>query len=355
MTVTVAPDVRDYLDAVRAHLGDLPDDERDDLLEDLESHLIEVAAESDEPLAARLGPPDEYAADLRSSAGLPPVGATGARLRRVSDARRVWRRVATHPTAQRVRAFLPELRPGWWVLRSVLAVWVLAMVTGDVDASAIPFPPLFGSRFVGFLAMAVAVPLSVRLGRRQQGNPRLTRAVHFGEAALLLLTIPLIGEVNDRSYYYQDVYNPAYEMYQGALLGPDGQPITNLYATDADGILIEDFRLFDQNGRAVTNILETDDFGTYGDGSGVYRSQPPVDAEGRPVLNGFPRDAWLERYDGTTSPVGPPAVDGDAPATTVLASPSTTAPSATAEPQATTAPPATTTALPDTTATSAPN
>jgi hypothetical protein len=341
MTVTVAPDVRDYLAAVRAHLDDLPEDERDDLLEDLESHLVEVAAESDEPLAARLGPPDAYAADLRASAGLPPAGTNGARLRRVSEAQRMWRGIADHPIAQRVRGFLPELLPGWWVLRSVLAVWVLAMVTGDVDSSAIPFPPLFGSRFIGFLAMIAAVPLSIRLARRQQTDRRVNRAVHFGEALLLVFTIPLVGELNDRTYVWND-YGPAgYQMYGGALVGADGQPITNFYATDADGTPIEEFRLYDQNGQPVTNVGELDEFSRP---DGVVRSQPPINRDGRPVPNGFPRDSWLERYDGSTAPVVPPALD---PAATTIPSPepgvATTAPPSTTTPPATTGAPTSTT------------
>ena len=76
MTITLDPDVRAYLDAVRHHLADLPSEERDELVEDLEAHLLEVAAESDEPLASRLGPPDDYAAELRASAGYPPADAS---------------------------------------------------------------------------------------------------------------------------------------------------------------------------------------------------------------------------------------------------------------------------------------
>src|SRR5438270_260515 len=48
-------DVAAYAAAVRAALADLPPAEAQALLEDLDDHLAEVAAESTEPLAQRLG------------------------------------------------------------------------------------------------------------------------------------------------------------------------------------------------------------------------------------------------------------------------------------------------------------
>lgn len=60
-------DAARYADAVRAALADLGDEERAALLDDLEAHLAEVAAESDAPLTERLGPPDRYAAELRAA------------------------------------------------------------------------------------------------------------------------------------------------------------------------------------------------------------------------------------------------------------------------------------------------
>jgi hypothetical protein len=334
-TTTIDPQVAAYLAAVRAELADLPDDERDEVLEDLESHLVEVAAESDEPLAVRLGPPADYAADLRSSAGLAPASGSAARARR---AHRRWARLNAHPTVQRVRGFLPELRPGWWVLRGILAVWVFSM-TSDVDASDIPFPPVFGSRFVGLLAMVAAVPLSVRLGRRQQTDARLARTVHLGEAALLVLTLPLLASLHDDGRTdYVDYYGPVtttYGVYGGALVGPDGQPITNFYATDADGQPIEHFRLYDQNGMPVTNVAEIDDFSNP---EGTVRSQVPIDLDGRPVPNGYPRDTWLERYDGTTESLTPP-VDASTTTAAPTTAPPTTPTTEPPAPETTVAPP----------------
>ena len=59
-----------YLAGVREALADLPEDVRDELLEDLPAHFAEVLAEHDGSLDDRLGPPAAYAADLRAAAGL---------------------------------------------------------------------------------------------------------------------------------------------------------------------------------------------------------------------------------------------------------------------------------------------
>ena len=74
MNDTIEGDVARYATAVRAAFADLPAPERELLLEDLEDHLAEVAAEGEGPLAARLGAPEAYAAELRASAGLPAPG-----------------------------------------------------------------------------------------------------------------------------------------------------------------------------------------------------------------------------------------------------------------------------------------
>jgi hypothetical protein len=66
---TISADVARYATAVRAACGDLPGPDRELLLEDLEDHLQEVAAEAGGPLEERLGRPEVYAAELRASAG----------------------------------------------------------------------------------------------------------------------------------------------------------------------------------------------------------------------------------------------------------------------------------------------
>ena len=58
----------EYLRSVGYWLRDLPWGVRRDLLEELRDHLNELPDDTD--LQARLGSPEEYAAELRSAAGL---------------------------------------------------------------------------------------------------------------------------------------------------------------------------------------------------------------------------------------------------------------------------------------------
>lgn len=71
--------VEDYLTQLRQELADLPADEVNEIVEDLEPQLTEIAALGDGLLAAaladRLGTPAEYARELRSAAGLDEPGA----------------------------------------------------------------------------------------------------------------------------------------------------------------------------------------------------------------------------------------------------------------------------------------
>jgi len=71
-----ADDVATYAASVRAALSNLPTDQSDVLLEDLEDHLREVAAEAEGPLAERLGPPEQYAQELRTAYGAAHAGGT---------------------------------------------------------------------------------------------------------------------------------------------------------------------------------------------------------------------------------------------------------------------------------------
>ena len=74
-------EIEAYLAAVRASLSDIAEDERADLLAEVEASLVEAAGEGDRPIAS-LGPPEEFAAELRASAGLGEP--TGPRRRRAA-------------------------------------------------------------------------------------------------------------------------------------------------------------------------------------------------------------------------------------------------------------------------------
>src|SRR2546430_10238278 len=119
-----ASDVATYAASVRGALSDLPSDQADVLLEDLEDHLREIAAEAGGPLAERLGPPEQYAQELRAAYGAAQAGSRRQEPA-LGDVRRVVTWVAKSAWYRELRAFLPQLRPAWWVLRGYLAALIL--------------------------------------------------------------------------------------------------------------------------------------------------------------------------------------------------------------------------------------
>ncbi|MFI7704499.1 hypothetical protein [Nonomuraea sp. NPDC049480] len=117
----------EYAQAVRAIVGDHPD--REELLEDLDDHLAEIASESDLPLEDRLGPPAVYAEELMAAYG----GRSESRpKRRPWDWAFTAHAAFTRQGAYRSSvAFLRDLRPGWWVLRGYLLAMLLLSLSGQ--------------------------------------------------------------------------------------------------------------------------------------------------------------------------------------------------------------------------------
>jgi hypothetical protein len=316
---TIAADVAGYASAVRAACADLPGPDRELLLEDLEDHLQEVAAEAGGPLAERLGEPEAYAAELRASAGLPAPGAgRGAEpagrvaRRRLRDSRAARRLVGLgaavvgHPAGRAVAGFLPELRPAWWVLRGYLAVQAVAvamtpLVTGG--GFAFPVPRLFGSALLGLLATAAAVVGSVALGRRGAGTLAARGLLVAGNAALVVVAVLLVTELA-RSETVDD-YRPEFVATYAAPasgLRSDGNEITNIFPFDAKGRPLKDVYLVDQDGEPVVATHYDNEY---------LEPTIPVDGNGDEVANRYPQvqhelDAAGARQPARTPDFRPP-------------------------------------------------
>src|SRR5262249_46349960 len=132
-----------YLAEGRRHLGARPDDERDDLLEDLDAHIHEVAAQDDRPLEEVLGPPEDFAAELIASAGLAPEAGEGP-----GATARAWERMQARvaagrapPWARAVGGVLPLLRAAGGGGRGWLAGSARS-VGRDENTRGVPVPPL---------------------------------------------------------------------------------------------------------------------------------------------------------------------------------------------------------------------
>ncbi|MFP3914594.1 MAG: HAAS signaling domain-containing protein, partial [Actinomycetota bacterium] len=66
MNVTLTRAQAVFLDQVREELADIPSDEREEVIGDLEAHLAEIL---DDEIEAELGAPADFARELRISAG----------------------------------------------------------------------------------------------------------------------------------------------------------------------------------------------------------------------------------------------------------------------------------------------
>jgi hypothetical protein len=287
-TDQASEDVAAYAAAIRAELSGLSTTERETLLEDLEDHLAEVAAETGAPLGERLGPPAAYAAELLAAYGAPArttgrVGAAVSSLRKVAQG---------FPGYRSVRKFLPELRPAWWVFRAYLAVLILVvMVSRGREIRPIPNP--FSSRgLLQWIATGIAIAISVRLGRR--GLPQGGPLRYLGLAANGLLAVIGLVALNSLGAGYSPAgpyASDAYSTYSDAYAA---KPVTNIYPYSLDGRPLADVLLYDQDGRPLTSTFK----------GGPYVTQYPTAADGKPILNAYPLQ---QRYpDG--SPVQAPRV-----------------------------------------------
>jgi hypothetical protein len=296
---TMQSEVPPYLAAVRAALADLPAEERDELLEDLEGHLAEVAVEADGSLASRLGPPEAYAAELRSSAGLPPAGRqTRGRVSVRRAVQRVRTRALAVPGVRPVLQFLPELRPGWWLLRGWLVVVVLAVLAQNGHGlSRFPLLRVSGSLLLGLALVVAAVVLSVRLGRVATGRwgPLVVAANGILVVTAVVTAVHVQRDHAGISYVVVAHRDP----FSNVLRGPNG-PINNFFVFDSAGRPLSDVQIFDQNGNAVNDLLLQTSDGRYTRPS--YLTGP----DGTTYRNVFPR-----RY--TVEAVGPNGLPSPAP------------------------------------------
>ncbi|MEV4638108.1 hypothetical protein AB0J80_12235 [Actinoplanes sp. NPDC049548] len=284
MKPTADDEITAYVFAVRAALGDLPEAQRDELLEDLHEHLTEVMADGEGTLVDRLGSPEAYAAELRGTApsfvgGFPdPPPSRYNPLTDLRDQVMPQLREQIMPKVQMADArvgkligydnvsdFLKLLRPAWWILRGYLAAMVVAAMLDESGQPIGLLPRIGGNDFVALVFLGAAVFGSVWLGRRYPRLPRVPRiALYAGSAVLVLVALAGFFEADSstRDSYYSDVN------YENPYSG-----VEDVFVYDEQGRLITNARLFDQNGEPIHlgNAYCSDDEGNYVEtDGGVY-------------------------------------------------------------------------------------
>lgn len=336
----LAAHVRGYAQAVRLHLADLGPDVADDLTDGLEADLTEaVLDEGGVPagaegiqafdLAARFGPADRYASELRTAAGLPSSGPV-PRTRRgpvrvVREAwgvvaerwRALWRPVTSTSGWAAFVELARSLAGAWWILRGWVVAQALLVSLTDTEIA------LWPTTTHGRVLVVAAIVVSVQWGRGRW-VPRwawFPGAVAVGSVAAALLAIPMVGrvEVDARpvaaDYYsgydtgWADGFHNAQVSQAGSVEGTgtdgvwvDGVQVSNLFAYDAAGDPIRDVQLYDDRGRPVRTIDGGATWDTWSvpDVAGEWSFQPAVASDGRVRWNVFPLAAVPAEQLGVT-------------------------------------------------------
>lgn len=392
--------VRGYAQAVRIHLVDLGPDVVEDLTGGLESDLAEAVADrlpartDDDDVALDLtqvfGHPVQYAAELRTAAGLPPVAAgtrrrgqvrarAGAAVRargtRIAAAwARAWDPLTSSPGWHGLRDTLAELTPAWWVARGWLLGSFAAGVTGSGDVLLVPRDA------GGLLWVALGVVLSVQWGRGRWMPWRwMPRFVALASAVAVVAALPMASATRERvDRGAEDLWGQGYHAgvrdagSQGAGAGSpvswgqvgsptgmdgiwvDGMQVSNLFAYDANGDPLRGVQLFDDRGRPVRTVGPEQVWQPWSvpDVDGHWFFRPSAATDGRTRWNVFPLQALSEsdlEVDETTGepkPVvgarpqqmpwpflkAPTAIEQPAPTPAPSADPAETAPGSPTEP-----------------------
>ncbi|MBQ0993145.1 hypothetical protein [Micromonospora sp. H61] len=304
--MTVAEqEITDYVARVRAALADLPPGQRDELTEDLADHLTEVAAEAEGTLVERLGEPETYAAELRAAAGAAPGSGRNLDQRVASAVARVRGRLRTMDTRlgpplgyETASDFLQLLRPGWWVLRGYLAAMLITVIS---TGGSFGLLPRFGGELLAGMIMLVGFVLaSIWIGR---SSGRLTRwprsAVQVGSVVLVVFAFAALIQAEDRMRYGDYGIDPT------SVNGPYDQ-VRDVFVYDSEGRLVENARLFDQNGNPIR--------------LGYPDCEGRVDEYGNPLLRPYPycvgRAPFGPRGPGVSPPSAPAAISTPTPEST---------------------------------------
>lgn len=310
----VRPEVTAFVVRVREHLGDLTEEEQEELVGGLEADLSEQAAEG----TLVLPDPAQYAAELRAAAGLPL--ARRSRVLRLGSAPRLaewpdvaraqWFALTEHSSATRQAwALLETLRPAWWVLRAWIAVTLLDQLVGPWEY--VTLWPTLGAPAVGPLLLVAAVVVSVLIGQGKLwpgsglDRTRLARMVLLSLNALAVVApLTFTGDGSQVEMYARAV---PYRSPEKPVLRNGHDVVRNIYAYDAAGQPLVGVQLFDQKGRPVSVAPES----SMGEGRERAVTCPWVNGT-TPLFNVFPLRQRLQPHGtclGSADPakVGEPA------------------------------------------------
>lgn len=275
------PEISEFVDQVRARLGDLTEEEREELVGGLEADLSALVADGGS--VADLGAPTDYADELRAAAGLAPARRRVRRPRQplreqlAEELRRAqerWQSFVAQPRVAPVWAAVQPLQPVWWVLRAWITVQLLDLMMGPYEY--LTLLPSLGAPLVGPLLLLAAVAGSVQLGRgRLWPADRRTvsasaRAVLVGlNVVAVICLVPVLdrfpGAWESHAMANGGGYaTPRFQAWSG--LVNDHRRVRNVFAYDAQGNPLTGVQLYDQTGRPLA--VDPDSFARVRTGTG---------------------------------------------------------------------------------------
>ncbi len=174
MTTTMSMAVAEYVGRCFEHLRDLPQPDRDEMLNDIRQIVHEVSAELEGRTEDLLGPPERFVSELRRAAGVsPPEESRAQRHRSHHVVREVWAKLRNRIDIASVVAgtskLVSELRPAGWVVRGYALAFLVGSLLGagwDVEW-ILGVAPVPRSEFLGGLLTAALIVASVLIGRRR--------------------------------------------------------------------------------------------------------------------------------------------------------------------------------------------
>jgi hypothetical protein len=251
-TIALTPEGEAFLARVRNELADLPPDERDELLEDIESHLAEIGEEGGVPLAVRLGSAEEFALELRHSAGLPPRAEPTAPSR-LDAARARFERALRRSEALRTHfnaALVWRLARGW-LLAVASAVIIGALGNTSAWGHRHVWLPHPGLRAYGaIVALAALVVASLWLGQRAAAGKGV-RLDRLASVVAVLAIVPAAWHLDSppRDHYYS--YTTISQAPPAGLF-ENGSEVLNIFPYTRDGRPLNDVLLYLPDGQPLS-------------------------------------------------------------------------------------------------------
>ena len=238
--------VEKFISEIEEFLQDLGPELRGDILREVRENL-EARAE-DESGELSLPNSREYANELRQAAGLEPVAPQKKVFKEFIAG--IQERLDASPVAIAVRNFLRPFKPLFWVALGISAFGFIQLyILGDSPYIGVP------SNLEQWLVWIVIILGSVWVGSKNFG-PLLRRIRALAViAAFIPMAIMFQGITYGVVTTIDELVNGNPALRTTGLIY-NGLPVTNIFPYDAEGNLLRDVRLVDDQGRPLNSSAE---------------------------------------------------------------------------------------------------